>query len=458
MLLSVIGSIQIFILFSVITASIWNKGYDLNKLGEISQQTIATITQQKAVDIKEIQPLLDHIHSSHPAIDFEWVTSEGTKIYATSGDLQPYDFQRLLELSVNMPQNLWAQNEPLTFIYKVTHNHMPYYLLMRLNSDVMKQGQVYFFIRSSTVLFLLLFPLLVSFLVPYLLSIWFFFSINRRIQTLNDALNQVNIQRDVLVLKDDSTDEIGQLTQHYNSMAQRIQHQVAEIEQFENRRTQLLANLSHDLRTPLTMILGYAETIRNGLYKDEKALQASAKIILQRSRYMDRLLEQLLDISRQNTETLTPQFATHNVSEMVRKIVADYLLLLDGQHYLLDIDIADDDVEAVIDAALIERALRNLIDNAIRYGKAGHYLGILLEERQSEVWITIKDKGTGIALEEQAQIFERFYRVNPGRNGEGLGIGLSIVKEITTLHQGTIQVTSIPHEETIFRMQLPKIR
>ena len=106
-----------------------------------------------------------------------------------------------------------------------------------------------------------------------------------------------------------------------------------QIKQFDARRKLLLSNLSHDLRTPLTMILGYAETIRAGLYKDEKELQASAKVLLQRSRYMDKLLDQLLDITQQDEEDLELHVEVHNVSEMMRKIAADYLMFLEGQNY-----------------------------------------------------------------------------------------------------------------------------
>ncbi|MBE1555340.1 HAMP domain-containing sensor histidine kinase [Sporosarcina limicola] len=279
---------------------------------------------------------------------------------------------------------------------------------------------------------------------------------NKRIRKLNHALNQLNIYGDVIVLEDNAKDEIGQLTKHYNSMAQRIQNQATEIAQFESRRKQLLSNLSHDLRTPLTMILGYAETIRNGLYKDKMELQASAKIILQRSRYMDKLLDQLLDLTKKNVETLTLHLASHNVSEQLRKIVAEYLLFLDGQNYSVPVDIPDTEIEAFIDAELIERVIRNLLDNAVRYGKSGHYLGIILEETQHDIKIGIKDKGKGIELGEQEKIFERFYRADGSRKGEGLGIGLSIVKEIVELHHGSINLTSVPYEQTIFLITLPK--
>ncbi|MNN58479.1 Signal-transduction histidine kinase senX3 [compost metagenome] len=141
---------------------------------------------------------------------------------------------------------------------------------------------------------------------------------------------------------------------------------------------------------------------------------------------------------------------------MMRKIVADYMLFLDGQNFSIEVDIPDEDVQVFIDASLVERAIRNLMDNAIRYGKDGFFLGIGLVEEDDEVRITVKDRGRGIAPEDHKLIFERFYRVDGGRNGEGLGIGLSIVKEITDLHQGQIQLISTPHVETLFLVRLPK--
>lgn len=293
-------------------------------------------------------------------------------------------------------------------------------------------------------------------LLPYLLSLWFFSSTDRRITKLNNALNQVEIRSDVIVLEDTSRDEIAQLTQHYNSMAMRIQSQSAQIEQLEHRRRLLLSDLSHDLRTPLTMILGYAEMIRTGAYKNENELQSGAKIILQRSRYMDKLLDQLLDITRQEEHLLRLQLAPHNLSELMRKIAAEYLLFLDDKNIVLEADIQDTDIEVMIDAPLIERALRNLLDNAVRYGEEGHYLGIGLTEEQEEVVLTVKNRGKGIAREDRERIFERFYRADGGRKGEGLGIGLSIVKEIAELHHGSVRLLDEAVTETIFQIRIPK--
>lgn len=456
MLISIVFSLILFIWLTTLSGNIWNKGYDLNTLNAVSQEILDAIEQQNTDDKNEVRSILDQAHNQHPALRFEWLASDGSMLYDTSGGMQGYDFKQLADRFTNMPNNLWGADKPITLAYSASKNGQTYYLLLSLSSDAMKQGQVYFFVRTFKALYSWALPFLLSFLVPYFLSMWFFSSVNRRIGKLNQALNQVNIRSDVVVLENKSKDEIGQLTRHYNSMAQRIRSQADEIDQFENGRRLLLSNLSHDLRTPLTMILGYAETIHTGLYRDEKELQTSAKIILQRSRYMDKLLDQLLDIARLDAGALKVHPVSHNLSEMLRKIVTDYMLFLDGQGFAIEVDIPDGDIQACIDASLIERAIRNLMDNAIRYGKDGHFLGIKLVEEDDDVCISVKDRGRGIAPEDHELIFERFYRVDEGRNGEGLGIGLSIVKEIVESHQGRIQLMSTPYAETLFLVRLPK--
>lgn len=169
-----------------------------------------------------------------------------------------------------------------------------------------------------------------------------------------------------------------------------------------------------------------------------------------------KLLDQMLDISRLDADDLTIRLENHNLSEIVRKIAAEYIMMLDGDQVLLDIDIPDEDIYLSIDAPLVERALRNMLDNAIRYGKDGRYLGIQLKADDQSVSMIVKDKGKGIPPEHQAHIFERFYRVDSGRQGEGLGIGLAIVKDITLAHQGSVEISSMPNVETMFQIKLPR--
>ncbi|KTD85971.1 sensor histidine kinase [Paenibacillus etheri] len=458
MLISAIVSILVSASLSLIMGKIGDKGYNLNSLNAISQEVLDPIAMRQDFQIQDITQILDNAHSNHPNIRYEWISADGSTIYDTFGEKNTYDFGLLANRMLNMPQNLWGVDEPITLTYSISQEDQPYYLLMSLSSHDMKNGQIYFFMRTFKAMSTFMLPLNVALLIPYLLSLGFFSSMNKRISKLNQAIGQLNLQSEITVLEDTKKDEISLLTAHYNAMARRIQNQGEQIKQFDTRRNLLLSNLSHDLRTPLTMILGYAETIRAGLYKDEKELQASAKVLLQRSRYIDKLLDQLLDITRHDEGNLKLHVEVHNVSEMMRKIAADYLMFLEGQNFTVEVNIPDEDIQSWIDASLIERALRNLLDNAIRYGSEGHYLEIGLSEKVDTILMMVIDKGRGISLQDQEHVFERFYRIDGSRKGEGLGIGLSIVKEITSLHDGSISLTSAPFEKTVFEIQLPKIQ
>jgi len=457
LVLSAAMSMVLFGYTTVWIGKVANKGYALFELNPLAQSVVASIEQQPEFGVDVLKQTLDRAHAEHPAIRWVWLDDQGQSLYDTAGLNPTFTFHDLATLMQNMPQNYLTQDD-VRILTPATKDGQSYFMLMSIPASAMKQGEVYFLVRTFKSLLTLVIPLILSFSIPFLLALWLFSSLNKRIRKLNHALNQLNIQSDspVVELIDTSKDELGQLTQHYNSMTHRIRAQFAEIQQFESKRKLLLSNLSHDLRTPLTTMLGCAEMIRTGNYKDQVDLQARAKIILQRCRYMDKLLNQMLDISRQDADDLSIRLADHNLSEIVRKIAVEYIMILDGDQILLDVEIPDEDIHISIDAPLVERALRNILDNAIRYGKDGRYLGIQLTADEQAVNMIVKDKGKGIPPEHQTRIFERFYRGDSGRKGEGLGIGLAIVKDIVEAHQGNVDMSSTPNVETVFRIKLPR--
>lgn len=448
-------SFILFIVFTMWTAQRYNNGYNLNSLGNLIKTTIGQIRDEQAIAKGQVLPILESIHQQHPQLRFEWIASDGIPIYDTSGQSTPYSFKKLTDRFLSLPDNLWVEGETLTLADSAYIEGQSYYLLVSLPSEAMEPGQLYIFLRNYKVLFTLAMPLVLAFLTPYLLSLGFFSSMNRRLRKLNVALNQVDLRSKEIELQDHAKDEISQLNKHFNEMTRRIRTQVAQIEQFENRRKLLLSNLSHDLRTPLTMILGYAETIRVGHFQDTRELQSNARIILQHSRYMDSLLNQILDVSGQGADVQNIRLAHEDLSELVRTVIADYLLIIDEKNLTLEFNIPESELVIEMDPSLIERAIRNLLDNAIRYGNEGHFLGLHLVEEEETVLITVTDKGKGVEPEDQEYIFDRFYR-GSGRTGQGLGIGLSIVKDIAEAHQGSVEMSSISHVETAFRIRLPK--
>jgi len=457
LVLSVAMSIILFMYTSVWIGKEANEGYALIELNPLAQSNVEALEEQPEFNLDTVKTMLDRAHEEHPSIRWLWIDDKGQSLYDTAGLNPTFTFKDMAMLMQNLPKR-YLNEEDVPILAPATIDGRSYYLMLSIPASAMKQGEVYFLVRTLRSLLTLIVPLTISIMVPFLLILWFFSTLNRRIRKLNTALEQLNVQGDTPVTEvmDSSKDELGRLARHYNSMALRIRNQFSEIQQFENKRKILLSNLSHDLRTPLTMMLGYAETIRTGNYKDQQELQARAKIILQHSRYMDKLLDQMLDISREEANALAIHLSDHNLSELIRRIAAEYAMILDGDPFQFEVEFPDEDIELPIDASLVERALRNIIDNAIRYGKDGRYLGIQLSADEQFVTIIVKDKGKGIPPEHLERIFDRFFRVDGGRKGEGLGIGLAIVKDIVLAHKGSVQSNSTPNVGTAFQIKLPR--
>lgn len=451
---SAIFSLFLFIALTLFIGAKWNEGYIHGSLNAIGNSIVAQVAGADKLDRADAARLLEETVREHKALHLEWVGMDGQVLYSTQGRTKPYSLEELADRFLGMPESLWTNGKDVTLSYKSERADFPYYLLIGTPGESMKPSQFYIYYRDISKFLTLGTPLLVYLITPYLFALLFFSPLNRRLRKLNRALQQMDLHGEPVKLADGKKDEIGQLNRHYNSMAQRIQTQIAQLRDIEQKRNGLLSNLSHDLRTPLTTILGYTETIRTAEAMTREELQSYIKIILQRSRYMDRLLDQLLDISRLETKRLELRLDERNLSELVRRAAADYTLIVDERKVDFVVDIPERDVYAVIDSSLVERAVRNMIDNALRHGMDGQCLEIGLSSGVSHTVVWVKDRGKGIPAGEQDRVFERFYRLDQARK-DGLGLGLSIVREIAEAHRGGVRVESEPGAETAFYLELP---
>ncbi|MCU6711950.1 ATP-binding protein [Paenibacillus sp. J5C_2022] len=461
----------------VIMGSFTSRGYTHESLNQIGNQLVEDAGNQ-AVDLNKrevderIQSLLDHTRDEHPQMSLEWFSKDGTLQYATNQRKKPYAFDEMMERFAGMPDKLWGfNNEVVTLVFHWALDNEPQYLIMSMPGKEMRGTQVFVYVRQSWMLLTLLIPLGVFFITPIVFSLLFFTRINRRLKTLNRAVQEFDARSTKIVLDDRGNDEIIQLNRHLNHMSERILDQVAQIQDNERKRHTLIANLSHDLRTPLTMIQGYAETLHDGLYQDDKEIRAYSEIVLRRSRYMNELLQKLLEISRMDMHPARIHLQLTNLSELLRKLAADYIAVLESHGMSFDIEIPEQSLAVMVDPPLIERAVRNLIENALQYGRAGEYLGLSLRQvivadasgrregmdirNDYEVEISVTDKGPGIPVAKQEIVFERFIRGSEAREGEGLGIGLSIVRDVAGIHKGSVRLESKPGVHTTFTLVIP---
>jgi len=231
---------------------------------------------------------------------------------------------------------------------------------------------------------------------------------------------------------------------------------VTRLKKLEEMRKDFVANVSHELKTPLTSIKGYADTIVENDIKDYETINKFVGVISKEATRLNLLINDLLDLSKLEADyfELKP--------EELDNILDKPLRILQTEAEKNDIEIIkqfDDNLPLVkMNKSQIENLLINLIDNAIKYNEQGGKIFIRAYEKNNKVYIEVEDTGLGIPQEDQERIFERFYRVDKARSKEvgGTGIGLSIVKHIVKGHESEIDVKSVEGQGTNFKFYLHK--
>ena len=252
-------------------------------------------------------------------------------------------------------------------------------------------------------------------------------------------------------------DEIDRLGYSFEQMQQRIIDQVQRLQNVDAQRRELLANVSHDLRTPLASMRGYLETLllKQGVISDEEQ-RNYLEIATKQSERLGKLIADLFEFSKLDAKEVTLKLEVFSISELLQDIAQKYQLVATQRQVRIDAQFAPAMLMVRADISLIERVLENLIDNALRHCSSGATIGLMAERIGDSVLIKIADSGSGIAPNDLEKIFDRFYQGdrNYGQLG-GAGLGLAITKRILALHGEDIQVQSILGQGTTFSFKLP---
>lgn len=228
----------------------------------------------------------------------------------------------------------------------------------------------------------------------------------------------------------------------------------ADVRREEIASKRMLSNISHDMKTPLTVILGYLEIMRLDRKDDEMLQKAEEKA----KQIMDMVNEffTLAKIEAGDTDITLRRL---NICEVCRENVLEFYEMLLKEDFEVEISIPEAAVYVQGDREALQRILYNLLSNVIRYGSDGKYLGVFLRQDENSVYIDVVDKGKGIAKEFAANVFDRLYTVEDSRNREiqGNGLGLTIAKNLAGSLGGELTLSSIPGKRTAFTLKLNKI-
>lgn len=379
-----------------------------------------------------IQPILRHINNEN-------------QLVILGDDPRSHDAQKAFSVAA-----IPSIDNPQGYLYVVLQSE-------ELTTELNRQSQ-------NTIIYLGTVVVTGSLLLGLMIGLYLFYRINKRVRhlqiTVTDFVDS-DFSGDHALITTSSkillTDEISQLEKYISHMARHIQQQWSALKQQDRLRREMLANISHDLRTPLASIQGYLETLNiklNQLSDHEK--RKYVNIITRQARGLQTLIDGLFELVKLDASEHQPDLQTFPLLELVYDVTAKFEIKAKQKNIQLNIQSESDNPMVHADIGLIERVLDNLIDNAIYYSYPDSTIKIkITAPEDGSLTVRVCDSGRGIDEDQLPLIFERFHQAHtPERSDGHAGLGLCIVKKIIELHQQQIWVESKPQQGAQFTFTL----
>lgn len=295
----------------------------------------------------------------------------------------------------------------------------------------------------------------ISFLVVLLLSKRMANQIMLPFQKITETINNTDISKDILIFEDYEYPELTQITTSLTQMSKQNQKNMARLKKEKKVRQEFFSNASHELKTPLTSIRGYTELLRSGAIQDKQQIDTCLDCVLKESDHMTQLINDILMISKLETEKMQVTYTHIAVKPLLETVVSSVKPQCDDLGLKVFVNTADFYVYASLDH--IRAIFYNLISNAVKYNKENGHIEIVLKKDQKNLYFSVADTGIGIAQKDQERVFQRFYRVDKQRSKTipGTGLGLAIVKHAVQYYKGSLHMTSKENVGTKITIELP---
>jgi signal transduction histidine kinase len=292
--------------------------------------------------------------------------------------------------------------------------------------------------------------------VLLLMNIWQFVSRrtwNRNIQEISNKIMEIiEHQTAEKVLFQTDQQAVQQLLIQINRLLDYNQRVIADYARTKDSLKKMISNMSHDLKTPLTVILGYAEKLNQETSITEEEKKQVILRLNDKVNSLVALLNQFFDLVKIESEDYEIPLSKISLNEICRQSVLEFYELLTSRGLRVELEIPERPLYILGNEHALQRILNNLISNSIRYGSDGGVFGLTLREEGESVAVDVWDRGKGITEAHQDRVFERLYTLDDARNPQfqGSGLGLSISKRLTEAMKGSIRLTSTPFEKTTF--------
>jgi signal transduction histidine kinase len=347
------------------------------------------------------------------------------------------------ELSTFSAAPAYEQGKLVGYVYAVLASEKQKQILSALND--------HFYFRLSAYIFFS------ALLAAFVVGVVTFFLITDSICSIAATVTRFKEGDYSARIAGHASGNLGVLTSTFNEMADVIVSNFEKIKATEKFRQELIANVSHDLRTPLSIMQGYVETLM--IKKDSLTLADQEKyltVVHESTKKLSGMVNQLFQYAKLEANVITPEKESFLINELASDVLMMYQLKASERSIHLHLEAPNTLAPVFADIALTERVLQNLLDNAFDFTPDGGSITITLTKIAAGIKVQVADNGVGMSAEDQSHIFDRYIQLGNASNPKkGMGIGLAIVKKILELHQSVIEVASEPGKGTSFKFVLP---
>lgn len=285
--------------------------------------------------------------------------------------------------------------------------------------------------------------------------------LNKKFKAQNEARNDVlsralkgNLNTRILIKESGTNSDIDF---KINQLIESYQQKIIIMEENELKRKELLSNISHDIRTPLTSIIGYLDAIVNNIVSSDTEKENYLLIANDRARQLKFLLDEIFELAKANSNELILNKNTYDINSILTDTLIEFIPMFEKESLELINNIQEGSFKAFVDEYSIKRVFENLINNAISHGKSGGIIGVSTKVLNNFYTIEIWDKGEGID-ESLDKIFLRLHKKNLSKNGSSSGLGLAIAKTLIEKNDGLIEVKSKSNIRTSFIVHIPLVK
>jgi two-component system, OmpR family, sensor kinase len=468
-LLALIVPLSVLLVFIILATS---QGYYQEITQKLNANLAANLVHEEPslmmneqIDTEMVDKVAQKVAMTNPGVEIYLIdyagNIRGSSVVMDDLKRKKIDLQAIytaLEGEANFPiLGTDPRRENGTKIFSVARLEPPIGYLYVILADASRDSVIRT-VQNSTVLKVSMWVVAAALALAFIFGIWMFAYLTRRLRRLSRTMTQFREADFVLnekMQRPKVNDELDSLQTVFADMSERISEQVQDLRQVDSLRRELITNISHDLRTPLAAVQGYLETLQlkaTTLTDSERQhyLLAASK----QSERLGKLIADLFDLSRFDAKAVQ----AHPEEFLLQELAQDIVLKFEGAATAKEVELiltVDKSLTFVrADVGLIERALTNLIENALRYTPRGGEVRLELRKKPKGVQVVVADTGQGIPAEELPYIFERFYRAKGNDEKTGSGLGLAIVKRILELHGREIEVSSTPGRGTTFSFEL----